>query len=50
MDMLSRKKEAWAKADEMADNISRIKDKKAKHLQKSLVIRQWLTALGGRRG
>lgn len=46
MDMLTQKNEAWAKADEMAANIVRIKDKKAKRLQQSLVIRQWLTALG----
>ena len=50
MDMLTQKKEAWAKADEMAENISRIKDKKAKRLQQPLVIRQWLIALGGCRG
>lgn len=50
MDMLNRKSPEWEKADQMAGNISRIKDKKAKRHQESLVIIQWLKALRGARG
>lgn len=50
MTLLNQPNDQWKKAHEMAAHLPCIRDKKAKHQQQAMILRQWLSAMkGGKR-